>query len=252
MSNPGKSSLMINAVEFQVLESVQQALLGYAQYSAQYDLDIGKMREYGSRAACQVAQILKPGEADRFAIILSDPHGSPSVGGWRLTTLFKTNVGDVPGPEIEVWLPRPKVMRSFDEVTNFWLRNAKVQSILTGREFQKLSLRPTDPSRPDGISFSKFTGTGGGALAYPSTSGGGYETFVAYNITLGVYCGPQPLWERGGSRTAEMQFGEAKVEAAKFFYQLYGAEALEKAQLWYKKLAEKRVLDEVKLLIPKG
>jgi hypothetical protein len=255
VSNPGESDLMINAVQFQVLETVQQALLGGAQYSAVYDLNIGCMREYGSSEECQVAQILKPGEVDRFAIILSDPAGGVSVGGWRFATLFKTNIGNVPGPEIEVWLPRPKVIRSFDEFTSFWLMNARLQSCFTGKEFQELAMRPADPDTPDETAYSILVETGGGALAYPSPNGG-YETFVGFDLTLGSYCGPQPLWERGGSRIAEI---ELYKNAAEILHRTYGDDVLEKVNLACAEFAKQgnakavenwlRVLEQVKLLI---
>lgn len=261
VSNPGGSDLMINAVQFQVLESIQKALLGHAEYSARYDLDIGKLREYTSRGECQVAQILKPGEADRFAIVLSDPHASPSIGGWRFATVFKTNVGDVPGPDIEVWLPGGEAVPAFDEVVSAWLLRARTQSFVLGREFQKLDFRPTDPSSPEGVTYSKFVEGGGGALAFP-TANGGYETFVAFGMTLGFYRGSRPLWERDGSRTAETEFGEPEVTAAaELYYQIYHANALEKAELRCKELTEqgdakaiekwKRVLEKVKLLMAK-
>ena len=193
VSNPGGSDLMINAIEFQVLESVEKGLLGHAEYSAQYDLDIGRMRDYGLRGECQVAQILKPGEADRFAVILSDKQSSASVSGWRFITLFKTNAGNIHGPEIEVWLPRPEVIRSIDEVACLWVTKAKERNSDTGKEFQLLATRPTDDVLPD--VFSDFTKSGGGALAYPSLYDG-YETLVMFGITLGVYRGPLPLWQR--------------------------------------------------------
>jgi hypothetical protein len=252
---------MINAIQFQVLESVEKALLGHAEYSAQYHFDIGKMREYSSNGECQVAQILKPGEADRFAVILSDPQANPSVGGWRFEILFKTNIGNVPGPEIEVWLPRPEVVRSLDEVADHWLKNAQFQSFITGNKFRKLTSRATDPTSPEGIAHSRFIETGGGALAYPSTTGG-YETFVAYGMTLAFYRGPRPLWERSGGSTAEIGSGKPEIEAAKIFYQKYGADAPRVAEQWCSALAQKSntkavekwklVLEQVKLLIEKG
>lgn len=255
VSNHGGSDLMINAVQLQVLETVEQMLLGHAEYSAQYDLDIGKMRKYGSREECQVAQILKPGEADRFAIILSDPHANPTFGGWRFSTLFKTNFGNVPGPEVEVWLPRPDVIHSFDEITSAWLRNAQIQNIFTGKEFQKLALKPTGPGSDE------FFKTGGGAVAVPSGIGG-YETFVGYNLTIASYRGPRPLWERSDREIADMEFRKAQLEVATFLYKMDGAEAPEKAELRCKEFAEqgnakavenwKRVLEQVTLLVNKG
>ena len=234
------------------------------EYSAQYDIDIGKMRDYASSGECQVAQILKPGEADRFAIILSDPHARPSIGGWRFATIFRTNVGDLPGPEIEVWLPHFKGAPSFDELTSVFLRGARTQAFIMGNEFQKLASRPTDPNSPDKIAYSSFFEIAGGALAYPSTIGG-YETIVAFGMTLAYYRGAWPLWERGGGKTVGIDYGRPEVEAAKDLYQTYGADAPEKAEIWSKMLAEhgdaraaeaaekwKLVLEQVNLLMGKG
>lgn len=95
---------MINAVEFRVLESLKNMPLGYARYSELYDLDISELEEYSSSAECQVAQILRPGEGDRFGVVLSAPT-LEAFAGWRLATLFKTNFGPTQGPQVEVWLP---------------------------------------------------------------------------------------------------------------------------------------------------
>ncbi len=256
VSNPGGSDLMINSVEFQVLETLQQLPLGHAAFSAQYDLDIGKLLQYGARGECQVAQILKPGEVDRFAIILSAPRGLP--GGWRFGTVFKTNVGEVGGPDIEIWLSRPRVIPSFDEVTSSWLLATQMQNIFTGKDFQELASGLTDQSSPEKSMFSKFRNTGGGAFAFPSVTGG-YETHVAFDYTIGIYRGPRPLWERGGPSLAEMRFGKPELVAAKRLYQLYGAAALEKAESRRTELAEKgnakavedwkRVLRQIEVLI---
>jgi hypothetical protein len=255
VSNPGGSDLMINAVQFQVLETVEQMLLGNALYSAQYDLNIGELRDHASQGECQVAQILKPGEADRFAIVLSAPKAVVTVGGWRFATLFKTNAGNVPGPEIEVWLPQPEVIRSFDQIANSWLMRAQLQNFFTDKEFQTLAVKPTDPENPNGTTYSKFLDTGGGALAYPSTTGG-YETFVTFDVTIAWYRGPHPLWERSGNTIAETE--ELEVKVAKLLHQTWGAEALEKTESRCAELAKEgnakavekwqRVLENVKLL----
>jgi len=167
VSNQGASDLMINAVELQVIESIQKAPLGQAKYSALYDLDISKLAEYMSRTECRVSQILKPGEADRFGIVLSAPT-LQIFAGWRLATLFKTNFGDIHGPEIEVWLPRPEKLISFAEVTQFIAEKiaSKVdsQGIVQGAEVK------SEPCKH-----------------------AGYKTFILMGTAIMWYYGPQPL-----------------------------------------------------------
>ena len=58
VSNLGNSDLLINGVEFTVLESFHQFPMGQAGYSALYDLDISDLAEFSSHAECRVAQIL--------------------------------------------------------------------------------------------------------------------------------------------------------------------------------------------------
>lgn len=164
VSNPGDSDLMINAVEFHVLESLFKMPLGQASYSAQYDLDISGLKEYGSSAACELAQILKPGEADRFAIVVSAP-SLKLFAGWRLATRFKTNFGVISGPEIEIWLPRPEVMRSFAELTQLIPEKYREQVRTYGAGTAKS--RPIDSA--------------------------GYETHVIVGMAIMWYYGPLPL-----------------------------------------------------------
>jgi hypothetical protein len=178
VSNQGESDLMINAVEFEVMESIAKALLGQANFSAQYDLDISKLAEFRARGECEVAQNLAPGEADRFAIVLSGPSLPPAAVGWRFATSFKTNFGSVTGPEIEVWLPPPKVVRSFASVVECCTERGKAQRRATDNPY-------TLADR------SKFIEAGGGICSRPK--GEGYETFIAFDTSLLIYHGPKPL-----------------------------------------------------------
>jgi hypothetical protein len=169
VSNQGGSDLMINAVEFQVLESLRRMPLGHAELSTLYDLDISALEEFSSRAECQVAQILKPGEADRFGIVLS----APTLGvfaGWRFTTLFKTNCGLFQGPEVEVWLPRPETLRPFATVTETVISEAEshIKAGIPG-------------PFPTGVAMSKSGRTAG------------FKTSVVLGFAIMSYCGPQPL-----------------------------------------------------------
>lgn len=191
VSNQGASDLMINAVEFQVLESLQRMPLGHAAYSALYDLDISKLKEYSSRAECHVAQILKPGEADRFCIVLSAP-SLHTFAGWRFTTQFKTNFGATQGPEVEVWLPRPEILRSFDSVTKS-IASAAETAIQRRTGIPGLFPRGVpdlELDEPGG--YSTFIEAGGVAKSQSGKSAG-YVTFVVVGLAMTLYYGPQPL-----------------------------------------------------------
>lgn len=190
VSNQGGSDVMINAVEFEVLESLRIMPLGQAGYSATYDLDVSKLEEYSSRAECQVAQILKPGEADRFAIVLSAP-SLHLFGGWRLATLFKTNFGAIQGSEIEVWMPG-SLPESFTSITQRLASQAKTEiqkrtgmpgAFPTGASNLKLD-------EPGGI--NTFMEAGGVAKSEPGKAAG-YRTLVVVGLTMAWYYGPQPL-----------------------------------------------------------
>ena len=166
MPNDGGSDLIINAVEFRVLESLSKMPLGQASCSAVYDLDISALAEYCSIAECQVAQTLKPGEADRFAIVRSAP-SLGMFGGWRLATLFKSNVGSTTGPDIEVWLPGG---------------NGESQPPFASL-IQQIALKTEQCIN---------TGAGVVAESEPGTSAG-YKTFIVVNTSILWYYGPQPL-----------------------------------------------------------
>ncbi len=191
VSNHGASDLMINAVELRVLECLHMMPLGQASCSATYDLDISKSKEYSSKAECQVAQILKPGETDRFEIVLS----APSLGlfaGWRFTTQMQTNFGARPGPEVEVWLPHPQILRSFPCVKERLISAAetqiKVRSGMPG--VFPLGAPELDLDAPDWV--EKFMKEGGVAISQPGKSAG-YVTFVVVGLAIIWYYGPEPL-----------------------------------------------------------
>jgi hypothetical protein len=180
VSNQGSSDLLINSVELKVIESIYKMPLGQAQFSAMYDLDIGKLRECSSSQECQVAQILKPGEADRFGMVLSAPT-LHYFAGWRLATYFKTNFGVTQGPEIEVWLPKPKVSRSFGEVTSFMATKAE-----------------------------KHIRDGGTVIAESEPGKiAGYKTLFMMGFAIIEYYGPEPLIQIPGT----ISYSEYKLRA---------------------------------------
>ena len=179
VSNQGSSDLIINAIELRVLESLRKMPLGQAQYSAMYDLDISNLEEYESHAECQVAQILKPGEADRFGLVITAPT-LQQFAGWRFATHFKTNFGITPGPEIEVWLPLPKNLNSFTEVTQEIASKAE-KHIKAGDRI----LATSEPGQS-----------------------AGYKTFIVIGLAIITYYGPQPLIKNPDSMSYSEFFSE--------------------------------------------
>jgi hypothetical protein len=193
VSNQGQSDLLINAIEFQVLESLIRIPLGGANYSALYDLDISDLKEFSTRADCQVAQILKPGEADRFGIVLSAP-SLHVFAGWRFATLFKTNFGTTQGPQVEVWLPHPETLRSFASVTGA-IKSAAEAEIKRRAGIPGLfPVGVPNSQLDDPGQFDKFMEAGGVAKSEPGKSAG-FVTLVVLGIAIMWYYGPQPLVE---------------------------------------------------------
>ena len=137
--------------------------------SALYDLDISLLEEFSSSAECWVAQILKPGEADRFGIVLS----APTLGvfaGWRFMTLFKTNCGPFQGPEVEFGCRAPKTLRPFAAV---------IETVTPQAEsYIKAGIPEKSPT--------------GVAMSEPGRSAG-FKTSIVLGFAIMSYCGPQPL-----------------------------------------------------------
>jgi hypothetical protein len=106
VSNTGGSEVLINRVEFEALEVVGTRTLGFMEFSKVYDLELSEMRNAGDTATCEVSQVVKPGDADRFGIILiARSLGIGWFRGWILQPTLYTNFGNVAGEPIEVWLP---------------------------------------------------------------------------------------------------------------------------------------------------
>ena len=176
-------NVMIDAVEFRVLESLQSMPLGYAQFSKVYDLDISRLEEYLSSVECQTAQFLKPGEADRFGVVISAPTFGAS-GSWRCSTLFKTNYGPTRGPEVEIWLPRPTTVSSFGEVKEHITSQAE---------------KAINAKQP---------------IVVESTLGrsAGYRTLIVMGISILSYYGPQPLMKAPGTLSLAQLMSEGSRE----------------------------------------
>ncbi len=106
VTNFGGSEVSINRVEFEVLNVLETKIAGYMEYSKTYDLDISKLERKGDTIDCPVSQVVKPGESDRFGIILiAKDMGTGTFRKWELQPTLHTNFGKVSGKSIEVWLP---------------------------------------------------------------------------------------------------------------------------------------------------
>ncbi|MFX1739757.1 hypothetical protein PXJ20_26400 [Paraburkholderia sp. A1RI_3L] len=175
VDNHGDAELMINSVELEVLECFQKAPLGHASYSHIYDLDISHLLEFGQRIRCEVAQVLAPGETDRFAIVLSAPSQSQFTH-WRLATHFATNTVDVFGPEIELSISRPtQALNSMEEIKSHYKERGGqllLEYVSNGAE---------------GPYCGKF-------VAVEPARHGGFKTFFVLGLAICTYCGPEPLF----------------------------------------------------------
>jgi len=106
VSNAGGSTVLINKVQFKVLDVVKVSIKGYVDFSKIYDLDISALNSINDIATVSVSQEIKAGEVDRFGISLVAtrmPHGFEM--GWRLQPILFTNYGEVAGKLLEVWFP---------------------------------------------------------------------------------------------------------------------------------------------------
>jgi hypothetical protein len=153
-------------VVFEVIESIHQMPMGQAGYSATYDLDMSKALEFGSQAECVVAQVLKAGEADRFAIAVSAPkHGI--LGGWRCATKFKTNFGTVVGPDLEFWVPIPKKAVTFGSLLPHYISQLEKNATAYAAEHPGIKpsqLVKTEPGEKAG--FRTYFPAGGFVVIY--------------------------------------------------------------------------------------
>lgn len=174
VSNPSRADVLINAVEFEVLEFFRRIPLGQMNYSATYDIDISETIAYMSKAECEVAQILKPGEADRFAIVLSATSLMATCAAWRFAVRLKTNFGIFNGPNADVVLSADEPGLSFDFVKKF-IREKAVKQLVTYSHHPNLTAEDRN-------------------LVLNTRSGphGGFVTFIGG--LLCEYSGPQPIF----------------------------------------------------------
>jgi len=106
ISNSGGSEIVVNEIRLEVIDVVSIPTRGFMEFSKFYDLDISSLKRKGDFASCKVSQIIKPGESDRFGIILIGKElGAGVFRGWLLHPTIQTNYGAFSANPIEVWLP---------------------------------------------------------------------------------------------------------------------------------------------------
>ncbi|WP_175773343.1 hypothetical protein [Paraburkholderia phenazinium] len=130
VSNPGHADVLINSVEFEVLEFLRKIPMGEMKYSATYDIDISDTISYMSTAECQVAQILKPGEADRFAVVLSATSLAATCAAWKFAVRLKTNCGVYNGPNTDVVFSADEPSIKFDAL-KMLIREKAIKQLAT-------------------------------------------------------------------------------------------------------------------------
>lgn len=108
LSNKGGSTVIVNRVIFEVLDLETFLTEAFFRFSHTYDVDISDLESVGDKTECSVSQEIKPGEVDRFAIVLMATRmGRGPIRWWKLLPTLYTNFGAITGPPIDVWLPMP-------------------------------------------------------------------------------------------------------------------------------------------------
>jgi hypothetical protein len=173
VSNSGHADILINSVEFEVLEFFRRFPLGQMQYSATYDIDISKATDYLSNVECQIAQILKPGEADRFAIVLSATSLAAVCASWKFAVRLRTNQGIHDCPNIDIVFSADEPSVKFDVVKQFVKKKAieQLEKYSTSSDLTPEDRKMIFSTRPGPF--------------------GGFTTFIG--AILCEYSGPLPL-----------------------------------------------------------
>jgi len=129
VQNTGNADLVINRVSFQALNVQSAATFGALEFSKTYDLDISELG-LGETLDAPVAQTLKPGEIDRFGIVLiAAKMGTGVFRRWTLEPTLHTNVGATAGRPLEVLLPY--------EVSDELFKEARKASLDETRELEE-------------------------------------------------------------------------------------------------------------------
>jgi len=107
VSNPLGVDVQVNRIKLEVVEVLEQGkVMGPMEFSAIYDLDISSLQGVGDTITCNVSQVVKRGEVDRFGIrVAATRLETGRFRAWKLCPTLMTNLGDIVGPTVEAWLP---------------------------------------------------------------------------------------------------------------------------------------------------
>jgi hypothetical protein len=104
VTNLGSIEVSINRIYIVLKEIIRESyMLGFAQVSGTYEVDIGGLNQNGDRIEHPVSQVVPPGSTDRFVLRLRDSKRHyPESRGLLLSVLLSTNFGTVQGPDVRV------------------------------------------------------------------------------------------------------------------------------------------------------
>lgn len=106
--NRGRHDIIINRVLLKVVwvHEVEIVTCGIMPFSQVYDFDISHLRSVGDEFFCNISQILRPGEVDRFGVRVTADHlRHDGYRTWQLQCSLASNVGITRGPIVELTLP---------------------------------------------------------------------------------------------------------------------------------------------------
>jgi hypothetical protein len=166
VANRGRSDVMVNKVKLEVVEILGIGTLGFMEFSKVYDLDISSLKRPNDTATCNVAQVLRSGEVDRFGVrLIARELGTGQFRLWELRPTLITDLGEVEGPIVEVGLPYPnstiqkeKALRptgeQIQERREREERRRKREAAITAKA--KFTAPPVDPDKPRFEQFFQF------------------------------------------------------------------------------------------------
>lgn len=129
VKNIGSSKVLIYRVNFEALDifppsDVKLKTLEHLDYSYTYDLNISSLKQIGNTIDCNVSQIVKPDDIDRFKVVLIAKYRDKSeFRRWKLQPKLFTDYGEELGEPVDVWLPFVLWSRSFEEEMNKYLES---------------------------------------------------------------------------------------------------------------------------------
>jgi TIR domain len=109
VANTSPYDVLVNQMKFEVVQFQEHYAFEYLEYSAKYDfLDIGALAGIGDTIECEISQFIRRGGVDRFGIKLAALSLEKGIYRmWILKPILATNLGELFGKNIEVWLPKP-------------------------------------------------------------------------------------------------------------------------------------------------